>query len=169
MRKGYLLAEMIVILSIMMLVLLITGRFFRTFAYELPRDFRLVQENCVLNNAVSHIRTDVASAKVLSESLGDSAESALLVMKLPDGDTVSYKFDDGRILRRGAGAKDTTSGDTIWSVPHGRIEWRVWRRDQTGYAVELRTCIEYKDLGHMQRKMANNYLFFADTVWEAAK
>ena len=168
MRKGYLLAEIMVILSVLMLVLLITGRFFRTFAYELPRDFRLVQESCTLNNAVSHIRADVASAKVLSEAVGDSAEPALLVMKLPDG-MVSYKFNDGRILRRGAGAKDTASRDTIWSVPHGRIEWRVWRRDQRGYAVELRTCIEYKDLGHIQRKMANSYLFFADTVWGAVE
>jgi len=168
MRKGYLLAEMIVILSVLTLVLLITGPFFRTFAYELPRDFRLVQENCVLNNAVSHIRADVASAKVLSESVGDSAEPVSLVMKLPDG-MVSYKFNDGRILRHGAGTKDTASGDTIWSVPHGRIEWQVWRRDQKGYAVELRTCIEYKDLGHIQRKMANSYLFFAETVWEATE
>jgi hypothetical protein len=168
MRKGYLLAEMIVILSVLMLVLLITGPFFRTLAYELPRNSRLVQESCVLNNVVSRIRADIASAKVLSESVGDSAEPVLLVMKLPDG-MVSYKFNNGRILRREAGAQNTASGDTIWSVPHGRVEWRVWRRDQTGYAVELRTCIEYKDLGHIQRKMANSYLFFADTVWEATE
>jgi hypothetical protein len=168
MRKGYLLVEMIVILSVLTLVLLITGRFFRTFAYELPRDFRLVQEGCVLNNAVSHIRADVASAKVLSESVDDSAEPVLLVMKLPDG-MVSYEFNDGRILRRVVGAQETAARDTIWLVPHGRIEWRVWRRDQTGYVVELRTCIEYKDLGHIQRKMANSYLFFAETVWETAE
>lgn len=168
MRKGYLLAEMIVILSVLALVLLITGRFFRVFAYELPRDFRLIQESCVLNNAVSRIRADVASAKVLSEFVNDSAEPVSLVMKLHDG-TVSYRFDRGQILRCVASAQDTASGDIIWSVPHGRIEWRVWRRDQTGYAVELKTCIEYKDLGHIQRKLANSYLFFADTVGEAVE
>lgn len=168
MRKGYLLVEILVILFVLMLVSVTLGRFFRTLAYELPRDSRLVQESCVLNNVVSRIRADVASAKVLSESVGDSAEPVSLLMKLPDG-VVSYKFNDGRILRRGAGAPDTASGDTIWSVPHGRIEWRVWHRDQTGYAVEVRTCIEDKDLGHIRRKMANSYLFFAGTVWEAAE
>ena len=168
MRKGYLLAEMMVIISVLAMVLLITEPFFRTFAYELPRDSRLVQECCVINNAVSHIRADAASAKVLLESVGDSAEPVLLIMKMPDG-MVSYKFNDGRILRRGTGNKNTASGDIIWSVPHGRIEWRVWSRDQKGYAVELRTCIEYNDHGLIQRKMANNYLFFADTIWEAAE
>jgi hypothetical protein len=168
MRKGYSLVELLVILFVLMLVSVTLGRFFRTLAYELPRDSRLVQESCILNNVVSRIRADVASAKVLSESVGDSAEPVSLLMKLPDG-VVSYKFNDGRILRRGAGAPDMASGDTIWSVPHGRIEWRVWRRDQTGYAVEVRTCIEDKDLGHIRRKMANSYLFFAGTVWEAAE
>ena len=169
MRKGYLLTEMITIIAVLALVLLITERFFRTLAYELPRDSRLVQEGCAINNAVSHIRADVASAKVLLESVGGSAEPASLVMKLPDG-MVSYDFDDGRILRRGTGNKDTTSRDTVvWSVPHGRIEWRVWSRDQTGYAVELKTCIEYKDRGNTKRKMANSYLFFADTARGAAE
>jgi hypothetical protein len=168
MRKGYLLTEMITIIAVLALVLLITERFFRTLAYELPRDSRLVQEGCVINNAVSHIRADVASAKVLLESVGGSAEPASLVMKLPDC-MVSYEFYDGQILRRGTGNKDTASQDTVWSVPHGRIEWRVWSRDQTGYAVELKTCIEYTDRGNTKRKMANSYLFFADTAWGAAE
>jgi hypothetical protein len=168
MRKGYLLAEMIVVISVLALILLITGRFFRTLTYELPQDFRLVQEGCILNNAVSRIRADVASAKVLSESVNDSAEPVSLVMELPSG-TVSYRFNEGQVIRREACNKDTSSEDIIWSIPHGRIEWRVWRRDQRGYAVELRTCIEHEDLGLIQRKLANNYLFFADAVWEGAE
>ena len=168
MRKGYLLAEMIVIISVLAMVLLITGRFFRTLTYELPRDFRLVQEGCILNNAVSRIRADVASARVLSESINDSAEPVSLVMELPYG-KVSYEFNEGRIIRSGDSTENTTTGDIIWSVPHGRIEWRVWRRKQTGYAVELRTCIEYEELGYIQRKLANNYLFFANAVWGAAE
>jgi hypothetical protein len=168
MRKGYLLVEMIAILSVLTVILLIIGPFFRIFTCELPRDFRLVQESCILKNAVSHIRADVACAKILTESVGDSAEPATLVMRLPDG-TVSYKFNDGRILRRFDGASDTGSEDIIWSIPHGKIEWQVWLRDETGYAVELRTCVEYQDLGRIQRKLANNYLFFADTLSKAAK
>jgi hypothetical protein len=168
MRKGYLLVEIAVIMFVLTLISVTLARLFRTLAYELPRDSRLVQESCVLNNAVSHIRADVASAKVLSESVGDSDEPVSLLMKLPDG-VISYKFNDGRIFRCLVGAPDTASGNIVWSVPHGKIEWRIWRKDQAGYAVELRTCFEYKDLGHIRKKMANNYLFFAGTVWEAAE
>jgi hypothetical protein len=168
MRKGYLLVEMTVILFVLMLVSVTLARLFRTLAYELPRDSRFVQESCVLNNMVSHIRADVASAKILSESISDSTEPVLLLMKLPDG-VVSYKFNDGRIFRCRVGASDTASGNIVWSAPHSRIEWQVWYRDRIGYAVELRTCIEDKDLGHIRRKIANSYLFFAGTVWETAK
>jgi hypothetical protein len=168
MRKGYLLVEMIAILFILTVILLIIGPFFRLFTSELPRDFRFVQESCVLKNAVSHIRADVACAKLLTESVGDSAEPSALVMRLPEG-TVSYKFNDGRILRRLDGASATGSKDIIWSAPHSRIEWQVWNKDQTGYAVELRTYIEDKDLGLIRRKLANNYLFFADTLSKAVK
>jgi hypothetical protein len=168
MRKGYLLVEMIAVLFVLTVILLIIGPFFRLFTCELPRDFRFVQESCVLKGAVSRIRADVACAKLLTESASDSAEPSTLVMRLPD-DTVSYKFNDGRILRRLEGASDTESEDIVWSVPHGRIEWKVWNKDQTGYAVELRTYIEDKDLGLIRRKLANNYVFFADTLSEAAK
>jgi prepilin-type N-terminal cleavage/methylation domain-containing protein len=168
MRKGFSLVEMLAVIFVLTVILLIMGPFFRLFACELPKDFRLVQESCVLKNAVSHIRADVACAKILTESVGDSAEPSTLAMRLPEG-TVSYEFNEGRILRRLADTSDTGSEDIVWSVPHGRIEWKVWNKDQTGYAVELRTYIEDKDLGLIRRKLANNYLFFADTLSEAVK
>jgi hypothetical protein len=167
MRKGYLLVEVLVVLAVLALVAASLDRFFRAFAYELPRGSRLIQENCTLNNAVDHIRSDVASAKTLSESVGDSAQPASLVMELPDG-VVTYKFNDGIILRSTTGVSKK-SGDSTWPVPHCRIDWSVWQRDKTGYAVEVNTCIEDWDLGLIHKKMANSYLFFAGTPWEVAE
>jgi predicted NUDIX family NTP pyrophosphohydrolase len=85
-------------------------------------------------------------------------------MKMSDG-VVSYKFSNGRILRSFAGGTaGAESVDMIWSVPHGRIEWRVWHKGKAGYAVEISTCIEDKSFGHIRKKMANNNLFFAGAL-----
>ena len=98
MRKGYLLVEILVVLAVMAMVGGIFDRFLVTFAFDLPRDSRLIQENITLCNAVSHIRTDVASAKTLSQIGVNSNEPNTLLVELPNG-IVSYKFSNGRILR----------------------------------------------------------------------
>jgi prepilin-type N-terminal cleavage/methylation domain-containing protein len=167
MRKGYALVEMLVVLAVFAMIATGLERFFRTFTYDLPKDYRLIQENCSLNNAVSHIRADVASAKALSQVSGDSNEPNMLFVKMPNG-VVSYKFSNGRIIRDFVGStKDAAAGDMVWPVPHGRIEWQVWSKGKTVYAVEVGTCIEDKSFGHTQKKMTNSNLFFVGALWEA--
>jgi hypothetical protein len=165
MRKGYILVEMIVVLAVFSMIAIGLDRFFGTLVFELPKDSRLIQENRSLENAVSHIRADVALAKTLSQSGVDSNEPNILFIELPGG-VVSYKLSDGRILRSFEGSTDE---NIVWPVPHGMIEWRVWSKGKTGYAVEIRTCIEDKAFGQAQKKMANSNLFFAGALWEAAE
>ncbi|MGD0573602.1 MAG: type II secretion system protein [Sedimentisphaerales bacterium] len=169
MRKGYFLVEMVVVLSIMAMVMVALDRFWVTFIYDLPRDSRLIQENTSLNNVISHIRADAVSAKTLSESVNGPNEPNTLLMKMSDG-VISYKFSNGRIFRSFVGGPaSTASGDMVWSVPHGQIKWKAWNKDKTGRAVEVSTCIEDENFGHIRKKMANNNLFFAGALWEAAK
>ena len=165
MRKGYILVEMIVVLAVFVMIATGLDRFFRTLAYDLPHDSRLIQENRSLDNAVSHIRADVALAKTLSQLGADSNEPNTLLVELSNS-VVSYKLIDGRIIRSFVGSAD---GNMIWPVPHGRIEWQVWSKGKTGYAVEIRTCIEDRNFGQIQKKMANSNLFFAGALWEAAE
>jgi len=123
MRKGYLLVEILVVLAVIAMVGGIFDRFWGTFAFDLPRDSRLIQENITLCNAVSHIQTDVASAKTLSQVGVDSNEPNTLLVELPNG-MVSYKFSNGRILRSFTrGTTGITAGDMVWLVPHGWIEF----------------------------------------------
>ncbi len=169
MRKGYLLVEMLVVLFVFAMVTIGLDRFFRMFTYDLPRDSRLIQENTTLNNVINHIGADAVSAKTLSESVNGPDEPNTLLMEMPDG-VISYKFSGGRVFRNFVGgATGAASGDMVWSVPHGQIEWRVWNKDKTGYAVEISTCIEDRNFGHIRKKMANNNLFFAGALSEAAK
>jgi hypothetical protein len=164
MRKGFLLIEILMVLFIFMLLAVTFGQLWRTFIFEVPRGYRLVQESSTLNNLVSHIRSDVASARTLSQSTGDSSQ-AVLLMETPDG-VISYKFEQGRILRQ---KEDDAQNSISWSAPHGKIEWRVRNMGKNGLAVEVITYIEDRDLGHIQKKMANSHLFFTGSVWEAAK
>jgi len=169
MRRGYLLVEMLVTIFVLAMVMVTLDRFFRTFTYDLPRDSRLIQENSTFNNVVSYIRADVALAKTLSQAGDDSNEPNTLLVELSNG-VVSYKSRNGRILRSFVGgATSAASGDMVWSVPHGRIEWRVWSKGKTGCAVEISTCIEDKSFGHIRKKMANNNLFFAGALRETAE
>ena len=160
MRKGYLLVEMIVVLFVLALILPILERFFRTFIYDLPRNSRLVQERRVLNSVVNCIRADVISAKTLSVT-----DSNLLTIETPDG-FVSYEFGDGRIIRS---SLDAASGDIVWLVPNGRIDWQVRNKNKTGYTVEISTYIEDRRLGHIRKKMANSFLFFTGTCLEGVE
>jgi hypothetical protein len=169
MRKGYLFVEMAVVIFVMAIVMVTLERFFRTFTYDLPRDSRFIQENSTFNNVVSHIRADAVSAKTLSESVNGSGEPNTLLMEMSDG-VISYKLSNGRILRSFVGGPaGAESGDMMWSVPHGRIEWRVLHKGKTGCAVEISTCIEDKSFGHIRKKMANNNLFFVGTLRETAE
>ena len=169
MRKGYLLVEILVVLAVIAMVGGIFDRFLTTFAFDLPRDSRFIQENITLCNAVSHIQTDVASAQTLSQVGVDSNEPNTLLVKLPNG-MVSYRFSDGRILRSFTkGTTGITAGDMVWLVPHGLIEWQVWSKGTAGYAVEVRTCIDGKNFGQIRKKMANSNLFFAGALWGAAE
>ena len=121
MRKGYLLVEMMVVISIMAMVMVTLDRFFRTFTYDLPRNSRLIQENHTLNNAVSHIRADVASAKTLSQAGDGSNEPNTLLVELSNG-TVSYKFSNGRILRSFVGGVTDTAGRGYGLVGSPRLD-----------------------------------------------
>jgi len=160
MRKGYLLIEVLLVMFIFMLLAVFFGRLWRVFIYEAPRSYRLVQESTTLNNLVSHIQADVASAKTLSQSANDS-----LLIETAQG-VISYKFEQGLILRQKVGdAQDSIS----WTTQHGKIEWQVRNMGKNGSAVEVITYIEDRDLGHIRKKMANSNLFFTGSVWETPR
>jgi type II secretory pathway component PulJ len=164
MRKGYTLMETMVVVFITMVLMTPICRLFRVILYELPKDSRLVQENIVLLDAVRHIRCDVASAIAVSQEADDTSGTTLIIQQ--SAGVIYYEFGDGRIVRR---KTDAIPEDIVWSLPHGKVETRIRDAEQTGYAVELVTFIEDRDLGHARKKMANNYLCFTGMPWEAGK
>lgn len=128
MRKGFYIVELLVVLAVLAMVSVTMRRFFRTLAYELPRGSKMVHENSRLLNVVKHIRTDVASARALPASFDDYSADDVLLIELPEA-VILYELADDRIHRRRLkGTEEDLSEDTVWSIPHGKIQWHIWHR-----------------------------------------
>lgn len=161
MRKGYTLTEIIAVLFFFPVAALVLDGLFRTLVRDIPRSSHAVQENTSLLSALEHIQDDIRKAGRLPEAVeGYAADANALLIENPD-EVVRYEFKHGKIVRHKL-AKDRsdTQTPTVWSVPNAEIEWRLWKKDGLGYAVEVHTRIKYKLREKFQEKMANSHLYF---------
>ena len=162
MRKGLSLLEMLVVLVLFTSISVVLAEVFSTLLGDIPRSCRVVQANTSLLNMLNQMHKDVEIARQLPQSFADyTTNDELFLIELADG-MICYQLEDDRIVRRrltGAG-QDSDEGMRVWPVHNGKVEWRVWRKDDNGYAVEIKTHIAYRVRGHWQRKMVNSHLYF---------
>ena len=161
MRKGYTLLEILfVIISFPVAVLFLDG-LFTTLLRDIPKSSRVVKENTTLLNALGRIQQDVEKAKTLPKEFDKhTAGDNFLLVDLVD-ETICYELKDGKILRHHLGK---SQAPTVWSVPNADIKWRVWRKEDTGYAVEVKTHIRCGLPKESKKKMANSHLYFAGAL-----
>jgi len=161
MRKGYTFTELMAVLFFFPVAALVLDGLFRPLVHDIPRSSGVVQENTSLLSALGHIQDDIQKAGRLPEAVeGYAADANALLIEHPD-EVIRYELKDGKIVRHKL-AKDrsNTQTPTVWSVPNAEIEWRLWKKDGLGYAVEVRTHIKYKLRERFQEKMANSHLYF---------
>lgn len=166
MRKGMTLVEMVVVLIVLPFAMIAFDVLFRSVLSDIPRSARLVQENVSLLNMLEQMRQDIGGAKALPQSYEqDTAGEGLLLIELADG-VVSYQLSGGKMLRRRlTPAKEEQAMDArVWSLPNSQVQWRTWRQDGRGYAVEVTTAIRYKLRSKYQDRMANSHLYFLGTT-----
>ena len=169
MRKGFSLVEMLVAIIVFSFVSVAFAGLFTTLISNIPRSYRVVQANTSLLNMLKQMERDVDAAKQLPESFAEhTADSQLLLIELPDGSIIYYQLKDDRVLRYGLtnGPEDSGKDTKVWSVPHAKVQWQVWRKNGKGYAVEVKTHIEHKIRGNLEKKMANSHLYFAGAFRE---
>lgn len=162
MHRGFTLVEILVVIVIIPFVLLSLDGLLSTIAIDIPRSHRVVQENTTLLNMLQQLNEDIRAAKGLPKSFEKyTTDDKLLLIELTDG-VISYQLKDGKVLRHKL--TDTQQGhgeDTkVWSVPHAKVDWQVWRKGRSGYALEVKTHIEHKVRRHQEKKMANSHLYF---------
>ena len=165
---------MLAVLFFFPVAALLLDGLFRTLVHDIPRSSGVVQESTSLLNALGQMQDDIQKAGRLPEAVegwfdrltilstieGYAADANTLLIEHPD-EVIRYELEDGRILRHKL-AKDrsNTQNPTVWSVPNAEIQWRLWKKDGIGYAVEVRTHIKYKLREKFQEKMANSHLYF---------
>ncbi len=165
MRKGFTLVEILVVIIVLPFVMLVLDGLFSTLIRDIPRSYRVVQENTSLLSMLEQMQQDIDKAKGLPESFDEyTTSNKLLLIELAEG-MICYqlKDDKARTIRRSSLASRVTGDEsriTVWSVPHAKVEWQVWRKDKGGYAVEVKTHIEHKIQGHWEKKMVNSHLYF---------
>jgi prepilin-type N-terminal cleavage/methylation domain-containing protein len=175
MRKGFTLVEVLVVLAVLPFLMIVFGGLFNTLIKDIPRSHRVVQENTSLLSMLDRIQKDIDKAKGLPESFGEyTAGDKLLLIELAEG-MICYQLKDEKVLRRKLTDNQQSNAleQTVWSVPHAKVEWQVWRKDGDGPpaagfdwnpallgAVEVQTHIEHIVQGHLEKKMANSHLYF---------
>ena len=178
MRKGFTLVELLVVIIVLPFVMLVLDGLFSTLIRDIPRSYRVMQENTSLLSMLEQMQQDIDKAKGLPESFDEyTTSNKLLLIELAEG-MICYQLKDDKVLRRKFQKSEVRSqkseigslssvfcplSSVVWSVPHAKVEWHVWRKDRGGYAVEVKTHIEHKVGGNWEKKMANSHLYFVST------
>jgi prepilin-type N-terminal cleavage/methylation domain-containing protein len=162
MGRGFTLVEILAALVLLTAAMFALAPATRTLVGEIPQSYRIVQANTSVLNMLGRMREDVDGAKGLPESFGrHTSDANMLFIELSDG-VICYQLKEGEVLRyRLVGdAGGDSEARTIWPAPNAVIEWRVWRRDGKGYAVEVRFWIDYAFDGRVEKRMGNSHVYF---------
>jgi len=163
MRRGYSLVELLAAMAVFSIVSIVASKLFTTVISDIPRSYRIVQENTSVLNMLEQMHEDVDLANGLPESFAEyTTDKDLLLIELSSG-IVCYQLKDGKVFRRSLSAAQQSyeEGTTVWLVPNAKIEWQVHRNNGAGYAVEVKTHIEHNVRSRSEEKMAGSHLYFA--------
>jgi len=162
MRKGFNLVEMLVVIVIIPVAAVTLDRLFANLLRDMPRTSAVVQENTTLLNMLRQMRKDIDKATGLPKSFaGHTTSDELLLIERPDS-MICYQLKDGQVLRRRLTDTQEGGGEDAraWSAPNAEVKWHVWRKNDKGYAVEVKTHVKQKLRAKWQKKMANSHLYF---------
>jgi prepilin-type N-terminal cleavage/methylation domain-containing protein len=162
MRRGYSLVELLAAMAVFTIVSIVVSELFITIISDIPRSYRIVQENTSVLNMLDQMHEDIDLAKGLPESFAEyTTDKDLLLIELPNG-IVCYQLKDGEVFRRSLSTakEDREEAVRVWSVPNAKIKWQVRRNNGAGYAVEVKTHIEPNVRPRSEEKMAGSYLYF---------
>ncbi len=171
MRKGFSLVEMLVTMAVLVFLMFAFAWVFTTLITDIPRSYRIIQTNTTVLDMLERMRRDINAAKGLPVSFGQYATNEGLLLVGKDDCVIGYQVKDDKVLRCNLTAAE--NGDvndmSVWSVPHAKIKWQVWRGNDRGYAVSVKTQIEHEVRGNWERKMANSHLYFVGVAQGAIK
>ena len=171
MRKGYNLIELLTVIAIMVAVAFTLNTLFRTLVSDIPHLQKMLNENIYIQNMVDQLQHDIDGARSLrqDEAAADPnhIDEAPIIIELSHG-TVCYLQREDAIVRRildpvqplPSDPNELDPNERIWHLDRAKVKWRVWRRQGSGYAVEIRTHLENKSGSATQIILGNSRVFF---------
>ena len=171
MRKGYLLVELLTLMTLMIAVTLVLDSLFTTLVRDIPRTHQMLEENSYLQGILVQLQKDIDGADSVLQNQAFSDPNAVylepMVIKLADR-TVSYVQEEDGVVRRilepalpiPSDPNEPDPNRRKWPLNYGRFLWKVWMRDNAGYAVEVQTYLEYSVNGMTKKGLTNSRVFF---------
>ncbi len=158
MKKGFSLVEVITVLAVIAVISIPLGRLLGFMMYDIPKSGKIIETNTSILDALRYIKKDVNLAVNFPQNFKEySANKNCLIIEQKNK-TICYLAQQEKISRIVIGdAKEKIA----WQIPNGKIEWQVWRKDDTGYAVEISKYVELKSYNRVDKKMGNSYVYFA--------
>jgi len=166
MRKGFTLTEVLIAVIVLPFMILILDGLFKTLIKDIPRSYKVVQVNTSLISMLKEMQQDIDKAKGLPDKYNEYiSNDKMLLIDLPE-DTICYQLKDDKVFRCNLTEKQkkNTAETKYWSIPHAKVQWKVWRKDINGHAVEIQTHIEHEVQGHLEKKMVNSHLYFVGSL-----
>ncbi len=173
MRKGYNLVEMIVVLALLVIAGTILAGAFWTTARDIPRSYQVICANSTVLNLIRQIEKDVEGGRSLPASFGEFQQGNNILLIESGGQVICYeKCGDEEISRRvydDDGGVGEEGNVMKWAAYGARVSWDVLEEAGLRQGVAVRSHIEHKVLGSVERKMKGAHLFFVGAAMETSK
>jgi hypothetical protein len=148
-RKGYMLIEVIIMLSILALVTGLCAKVFRVIIVDIPQLHKDFEVNVTVSHMLRRLQNDIETAKSLPDNMGPlQSGDEILLIESSDG-VIAYRLDEGKVAKDKAvpGEDVDMQNVYVWKVPRADISWKVWKEEGAGYAVEVTRSIKRKATG----------------------
>lgn len=161
-REGFALNEMLFMIPVMIVIMMMCTKPIRILTSDLLQVQRDLQANVSVHHMLRRVREEIEGATGLPEYAGPARTGGRVLLIESSEGTICYELIDGKVIKSRLSLEQNKPGQRIdsWPVPNASINWKVWRREGYGYAVEVITSINRISGGHLHKKLKNSHVFF---------
>ena len=156
MRKGSSIIEMLIVLGVLVILLGMLTRPTRVLVHDISSIHRDFQAGENVWAMLRQLQKDVETSQGLS---CDSTDANSLLIDTGGGQ-ISYRLVEDKVIKSNTTDNEPQQTKRIWDTNNANIKWKVWTRDNKGYAVEITTGIKRKVSGNWQEKLKNSHVYF---------
>jgi len=148
--RAYALTEMLIIIATLVVVIALSIRPFRMIIAEIPRSNKTYQVWNTTTKAMKQLKADVEKSRRIVDM-----QAHLLTLEHQNGQ-IKYTFSEGQISRQISGS----DSESIWTLPHVKVNTQLWENNDTPYAVEITTWNQQTVTGRQQIRLKQSFVYF---------